>query len=200
MKNIDRYDEEAKKLGTDVKTRKPKKRPKVEVSEYNPVPLYRSYGKTRREYKLIEELRIFLEKAAGAMVIGIPLLVVASGIFAILVLGPLTVKITVTLAVAFAVTEKLTRIARKRAKFISKLKKKCEECGAILRKEKQGDKKTNGVDLTVETSDRVYYLSILSAEHPRQRLRLESDKEVSFILPPPKNRFSVIFDSIVIQR
>ena len=62
MKDIDRYDEEAKKLGTDDNTAK-RPRKKVEMSKYRPVPLYRSYGRTRREFKLLEELALFSEKA-----------------------------------------------------------------------------------------------------------------------------------------
>jgi len=195
MKNIDRYDEEAKKLKTDDKT--PKKKAKVEVSEYNPVPLYRSYGKTRREYKFIEELKLLLVRAAGAFVLGVPLMLLAVGFAALMIWGELLIKVIVTLALVLVVGVLATRMMRKRASFLRKLKRLCRERGYGLKIDRGAVKSLivddEKCDLTLETGDAVYYVNMIGAESGRQRLCLESDSEFKVMLPPLKNQFTTVF-------
>ncbi len=195
MKNIDRYDEDAKKLGTDDKTHK--KRRKVEVSEYNPVPLYRSYGKTRREYKFIEEIKLFFVRAAGAFVLGVPLMLLAVGVAALMIWGDLLVKVVVLLAVVTFLGVFATRKLRNRASFLKKLKKLCRDRGYGLKIDRGVIRSLiwdgENYDFTLETGKEVYYVNIIGAENSRQKLCLDSEGEFKLMLPPLKNQFTIIF-------
>ena len=198
MKDIDRYDEEAKKLGTDDNTAK-RPRKKVEMSKYRPVPLYRSYGRTRREFKLLEELALFSEKAGLAFMLGVILLGSALSIGVIFVLGPLLVKITMVLAIVIFFGERATRVLRKRAKFIRKLKKLCKAQGGQMSLERGLVRSHrwdgNNCDLTVETRNAVYYVNMIAPRSTHQRLCLDSDRGFRLITEPPKKKLiGMIFD------
>ena len=45
--------------------RTPKKKPRAEVSKYNPMPIYRAYGHTKKEYWLWEEFLAFIQKTVA---------------------------------------------------------------------------------------------------------------------------------------
>ena len=198
MKDIDRYDEEAKKLGTNDKTVK-KPRKKVEMSTYRPVPLYRSYGKTRREFKLIEELTLFAEKAGLAFMLGVILIGSALSIGVIFAFGPLLVKIVMALAIVIFFGGLVTRTLRARMSFFGKLKKLCRQQRLDLKIERSFTKSLvwdgDDFDFTVETPKAVYYVNMIASKSRHQKLCIDSSDEFRLVTVPPKKKLiGMIFD------
>ena len=60
---------------------------KIERSEYNPVPLYRSYGVTSKERPLLTKIKVIIQKATATMLFAIPIAVIAVGILSFIFAG-----------------------------------------------------------------------------------------------------------------
>ena len=175
---------------------------KIERSEYNPVPLYRSYGVTTKERPLWVKIKVIVQKIAATAFIGIPLSVIAVGMYAWMFASGLVIIPTVIYAAvgvfAFVMLSKPLRL---RLKLIRALKKLCKKHGykhgfklemsnsPFSRKWSSGE-----CEFVFHTNSRVYHVRMFAIRKYRTRLRFESDKEITLIVPPLNNKFTVIYD------
>lgn len=174
------------------------KNQKTEVSQFNPVPRYRAYGVTRKEHAFVELIKIWLLRLAAVLILIGPIMMIAIGLTAIMLYSPLLEKALTWAAIILFVLSAITKKVRNRLKFNRKLKRFCKKENFGLCFEKKfveslkwsPDKR----DLTIETPSRIYYLHVLHVGKARQKLLFESAQKISLITPPPRHKFSVIFD------
>ena len=139
--------------------KKTQKRP--DISKYNPVPLYRSYGKTKNEsiFAAINEMLVtvisfaFLGICLAFIVIGIVFF-----IYALQKIGVIIVCFSALLFTYFVIL----RSFRKRVSFLMKLKRKCRKFGYKIEKKRgilQGLRlNREGFDLIVNSRDMKWYV------------------------------------------
>ena len=137
------------------------------VSEYNPVPLYRSYGVTKKE-NIFTVLNEYLAVLLGWLLY-IPMfaIIIIGTIFMIKLLGAtgtLFVVVSAVLIVYFVLARKI----RKRAKFILRLQKKCRQLGYTMEL-KRGFLKglklnKEGIDLVIHTPTKKWFVRFMTTK------------------------------------
>ena len=176
------------------------KKIRPEVSERNPVPLYRSYGVTRKEYTVIETLKTWLERIAAAFFLFIPATALALGLVALLLYSNALTKVILWTAIICFVFSAVTKKARIRLKLNKNIRKLCRNNRFDLDFERKFFESLkwsdDGCDLTVETKSRIYYVHTLYVTRRRQTLLLESADTIKLITPPPRGRLWVVLGSI----
>ena len=145
--------------------RKSKERPSV--SEYNPVPLYRSYGVTKQE-SIFTVLNEYIAIILGWLLY-IPMfaIIIIGTIFMIKLfgaVGTLFVIVSVVMIIYFVLARKI----RKRAKFILRLQKKCRRLGYTMEL-KRGFLKglkfnKEGIDLVVHTPTKKWFVRFMTTK------------------------------------
>ena len=179
-----------------------KDRIKIERSEYNPVPLYRSYGVTTRERPLLTKIKIIAQKALATCIFGLVFFTLAVGAIAFtFASGSVILPTAVLSSVATFFLLKYSKPARKRIKMVSRLKKLCKGQGY-----KQGYRleMSDGIlspkwsdgrgELIFYTNTRVYHIRMFSVRKYRSRLSFESESEITVTTPPLRNVFTTIYD------
>lgn len=169
-----------------------------EVSKYNPVPLYRSYGSTKKEYKWREELLTLLEKVIAIVFLGLIFFTLGISVFSWLRFGGILVHVVVTATIALFLFFVYTKTFRKRLSLSKKLKKVCMENHfdltferPVLKSLKWSEK---GSDITVVTKNHVFYIHLLAVPKYRCHICFDSASEIRIVKPPLNNKFTVIFD------
>lgn len=174
------------------------KKQKAEISKFNPVPRYRAYGVTRKEYAWVEHIKLWLVRIAAIIILGIPSTALAVGSIAVLSYSSLVIKTILWTAIASFAIAALTKKVRIRLKFNKKLKKFCDDTGCELCFERKLSESLkwspNECDITVITQNRIYYLHTLYISKARQRIVFESAQNIKLITSPPKSRFVALFD------
>ena len=175
-----------------------RKKNKLEVSEFNPVPLYRSYGVTRKERRWAEILKLWLIRITAGLLIGVPILAITVGLVAALHFASTLAKTMLVLIISFLIISSVTKKARDRIKFNKKLKKLCHKENFHLDLKKSFfdslSWSSDRIDFTVETESRLYVIRTLPINSKRQRVLLDSKSEIFLITPPHKFQFPVVFD------
>ena len=180
--------------------KKQKKNPneRAEVSEYNPVPLYRAYGSTKKEYKLWEEFLAFIQKAFTVIIIGLLAFAFGVAIFAWMRYGGILVQTAVTVAVFLILFFTFTKTLRKRISLNRKLKKVCAENRFDLKFERSTIESLkwseNKSDITIVTPNNIFYIRLLAVPKYRCHICFDSAAELRIVKPPLNNKFTVIFD------
>ena len=174
------------------------KKTKVEVSKYNPVPLYRSYGVTRKEYAWAERLKkLFIDLAAVLALAG-PTIYIVAAVIAIFLFSSILAKVLLWTSVVIVSAVFFTGKWRKRLSFNTKLKRLCKKENFKLCFKRNLRESLawspDKYDLTVETPSRLYYVHVLPIEKRRQKILFESEKEIFITTPPLKNRYTAVFD------
>lgn len=179
--------------------KKQKKNPneRAEVSEYNPIPLYRAYGSTKKEYKLWEEFLAFILKAVAIFVMGLFIFAVGIAVFAWLRFGGILVQTAITFTVFLLLFFIYTKTIRKRISLNKKLKTVCLENHFELTRGRSFFESLkwskNKSDLTIVTNSTVFYVHLLAVPKYRCHICFDSASEIRIIKPPLNNRFTVIF-------
>ena len=174
---------------------------KIERSEYNPVPLYRSYGVTSKERPLLTKIKVIIQKATATFVFGVPILVAAVGILSFIIAGTVLVRTAILLPLGIFIILRLTKTLRKRLKLIRSLKRLCKKHGykygykLEMNANPLSPKWTNGRGkLIFHTNTKVYHVAIFAIRKYRSKLQFESDTEMTLIKPPLRNKFTAIYD------
>ena len=178
-----------------------KDKTKIEVSEYNPVPLYRSYGVTSKEYPLLTKLKVIVQKVLLTLMFAIPLSFSVVGVIAItFASGSLLIPTVVFTSLAVFLTLKFSKPLRMRLKMVRELKKLCQNdgyrCGYKLEiKDSLFSAKwsTGRSELVFHTNTKVYHVRMYAIRKKRSRLRFESDKEITVLTLPPR-KLAIIYD------
>ena len=179
-----------------------KNRIKIENSEYNPVPLYRSYGVTTKERPIITKIKVFTQKALATFVLGVVLSAIIIAIIAFtFASGSLVIPTAAISSVTVFLLLKFTKPLRKRIKLIGTLKKLCNKKGykygytLWMSDSVLSTKWSNGKgELILHTNTRVYHIRLFSLRKYRSKLKFESEKEMTLTSYPVKNRLAVIYD------
>ena len=171
---------------------------KVEVSEYNPVSLSRSYGVTKKEYEWFEKLKLWLTRIVAVILLGIPIVALVLGAVAVMLYSSTLMKVVLWTVIILVSLSSVTKKARLRLKFNKKIKKlcKCEGFGLCFERKFRESLRWSfgGCDATIETPSRIYYLHTVFVRSSRQKILFDSEKLIKLITAPPKSRFTTIFE------
>ena len=184
-----------------------KEKVKIEVSEYNPVPLYRAYGVTTKEYPLLTKLKVFTQKALLTFMYAVPLSVSAVGLIAItFASGSILIPTVVLSSLALLVALRSTKPLRMRLKMMRELKKLCKKAGykngyeLEIKDSLLSSKWSNGKsEFLFHTNTKVYHIRMFAIRKKRSKLRFESDKEITVLTPPPR-KLASLYDLKVKQK
>lgn len=174
-----------------------KKRQRPEVSDYDPVPLYRSYGETRREYPIINKIKGMLHRITAALVL-VPMCVLLTlGFVATILYGEVFAVVVYTPICAFIIF-RLVKPQRKRRAFMRKLKKLAKKEGYRLIV-KRGFWSSfvwspTGESFILDTPKYAYHIHFFTARKYKSEIMFEEKNRFLFIKRPIKNVFSLIFD------
>ena len=178
------------------KKRNPSER--AETSKYNPIPLYRSYGKTKKEYELWERFLALLEKIFTIVFLGLIFYIIAVSVISWMIYGGVLVRTLVTVVTITVLSIYFTKTIRKRHLLYRKLKKACAANHYDLNFERPFFKSLkwskDQSDITIITSHAIFYIHLLAVPSYRSILYFDSASEMRIVKPPLKNKFSVIFD------
>ena len=169
---------------------------KAEISDIDPVPLYRSYG-VKKEEGFFARFNVLL-----ARIIATTLFVLLAVAFCIALYSLLYMLRALGVAIAAIgvfcfVYFKLLRTARKRAKFMRKLKKACRKNGFTMTVERgffKGLKKnTTGYDLTVKTNSGIWCVRFFASRTRNTHLIFEDEKTLTVRTNIIKNRIKMAY-------
>lgn len=167
-------------------------------SEENPVPIYRAYGVTRREYPILEKIKKFIIMFFTVIFMGQYLLLMAIAIIAVLALGNLLLKTLIISVFSIFIAVRSTRTIRIRVKFNKKLKKLCKKNGYTLAFEQNFVDallwSEDRLDFTVDTGNYLYQAHFLTVNRYNSGLTLAKKGEIWFTQYRLNNKFTIIFD------
>ena len=174
-----------------------KKKTRPEVSDYDPVPLYRSYGVTRREYPVINKIKEFLHRITVALVL-VPMCVLLTlGLVATILYGEVFAVVVYTPICVFLIF-RLVRPQRKRRAFMRKLRKVAKVKGYRLTV-KRGFWSSfvwspTEESFILDTPKYSYHIHFFTARRYNSEIMFEEKNRFLFIKRPIKNVFSLMFD------
>ncbi|MBO7310840.1 MAG: hypothetical protein J6U86_05545 [Clostridia bacterium] len=162
-----------------------------EVSEIDPVPLYRSYG-VRKKEGFFTHLNLWLARIIAIMIFSI---IGVAGIVAfyatIRMLGAIGIVITFILIFCF-IYFKVLRTARKRYKFIKKLKKFCKKNNLTLKIHRgffKGLRRNKtGFDFTVTTPSVIWCARFFTCRKRNSHVTFEDNSSITITENIIKNR------------
>lgn len=163
------------------------------------VELHRSYGVRRRLRPWKEKIELGVYKIFLFWVLGVLSLAAGLAIVNFFLYFPeLWFKLLLAILIVVTVGLRLTRAARKRAKFMRGLRKYCRGSGDTLTN-RQGFFASlvwsgNRDDLILETEARIYRIRFLTVRKYRSSLYLEGDSLLRLVKRPLNSRFTDIFD------
>lgn len=169
-----------------------------QVSKFNPVPLYRSYGRTKREYLIWEIIKQILMKTIVVLfllfILSFPVIIITTFI----VFGNiLSSAILIFIFILFLLLL-ITRTIRKRIKFYVRLKKLCRENKYKLEFKRNflasfrysPDK----IDFILNTGTHNYIVHYFTANKYNSSLNFLEKGKIVLKKYPLNNKFSFIFD------
>ena len=170
----------------------------LERSRQSDVPLYRSYGVTRRHRFLLGKLENGLVTAAALWVLGLMLLAGSFALVSFLLYGQVLLVTAFYLLAGSVAAVIATKTLRKRLKFRRQLKKLCKKEGYRLEYRRglfssffwEGDR----IDFLLNTKTTLYEVRFLTLKKYHATLFFESEKELRYVTYPYRNPFTVIFN------
>lgn len=167
-----------------------------EVSDLDPVSLYRSYG-VRKKEGFFAHLNVLLARILATMLFTLLAIGLGMGLFAILymlrALGVVIAAVAVLCIVLFGVL----RVPRKRRKFIKKLKKVCRKNGYRLEFKRgffDGMKKNDvGYDFIVKAKNTVWCARFFTCRKRATHLIFEDAHTVTIRTNIVKNKIKAVY-------
>ena len=180
-----------------ISRRNSRNKEKAEVSKYNPVPRYRAYGVTRKEYEWVERLNQFLLNVAAILALAGPTIYIVGALVAVFLFGSVLAKVILWLSIAIVLIPLLTSKSLNRLRLNIKLKRLCKKQKyELCFKRNFRESLTwspDKYDFTIETPIRVYYVHVLLIANRRQKILFDSAEEIIVTTPPPKNSYTMVF-------
>ena len=169
---------------------------KAEISDIDPVPLYRSYG-VKKEEGFFARFNVLLARIIATTLFVLLAVAFCIALYSLLyMLRALGVTIAVAAILCF-VYFKLLRTARKRAKFMRRLKKICRKNGFVLTVKRgffKGLKRNNsGFDLTVKTNEGLWCVRFFTCKTRNSHLIFENEKSITLRTNIIKNRIKAVY-------
>ena len=163
------------------------------------VPLYRSYGVTKKVNPTARKIRDFLAKALTAMLLAIELALILITTFMLTFYTDVLVG-TIVFIILFSIFFfNATKLIRRRIGFISKLKKACKKNGYRLQFKRSFFKsltwaENSAVDFTVKAGRYTYYVKFATSKRFLSSFTFISKNQMKYTKIARHNRFSIIFD------
>ena len=176
--------------------REPEERVEIVPGE---VPLYRSYGVTKRYRPGIAKFNNMLSKLMVAALIALEVVNLVIIGFCFWIYSGELIATIVTVLLGTLVYRTNTRIPRARHKFTKKLKKFCRQNGFTL-EFKRGfwsslswaDK--GQIDFLLKTAEKSFYVRYATATKKLSTMSFLSPTEIKYTKHPRNNKFTLIFD------
>ena len=186
-----------KRANNDDNKRKEDKRQGVETED---VPLYRSYGVTKRVNPVIRVIRDSFAKILAILVLGVELAIIFFVTFMVARYagGVLPATILFVILVSLVMLN-ATKLLRRRLKFIRRLKKTCKQDGYHL-EFKRGLLKgfswaeDDAIDFKVKAGKWTYYVKLATSGRFLSSFAFLSKEEMKYTRIARRNRFTTIFD------
>ena len=187
-----------KKIFTDEDGGKREPEERVEVIP-GEIPLYRSYGVTKRYRPGLIKFNTMLSKIMVAALITLEVTLLAIAGFCFWIYSGELIATVVTLIFGTIIYRTNTRIPRARHKFTKKLKNLCREQGFKV-EFKRGfwsslswaDK--GQIDFLLKTAEKTFYVRYATATKKLSTMSFLSPTEIEYTKHPRNNKFTLIFD------
>lgn len=167
-------------------------------SEFNPVPMYRAYGVTKREYRVWEIIKQILMKGTTLLFLLALIAYPIIGVTTFIIFGNALVSFLLSTTILVLMLLKLTRTIRKRAKFHCKLKRFCKKNKYRIKFEQNFFESLVWspvlIDFTLTTGTHNYIVHYFTAHKYNSSLSFLEKGKMVFKKYPPNNKFTVIFD------
>ena len=175
-----------------------KKKESSRTSKFNPVEMYRAYGKTKKEYGFIERIKLFMARGVVLFMMFSMLSIVATGSLAFLLYGNVLISFTAMLIVAIIFFVKFSKPIRRRLKFQKKLKKLCREKRYKLTFEQSFIDSLfwspEKLDFTLNTGTHLYLVHYLTLPKYNASLTFLDGENFVYTKHRLRNPFTLIFD------
>ncbi len=176
-----------------------------ETSRINPVPAYRAYGVTKREnfFTVLNEILAII--LGWYLYIPCFFIILVGTIFMIKLLGN-TGVIFAFLVIILFIYFVLGRNIRKRASFVSKLRKKCKQLGYAFEFKRsffRGLRFNNeGIDLIVHSPYKRWYLRFMTPKKHRSYITILNRNEIEVKTNVTRNHLKAVlgFGKIKVRR
>jgi hypothetical protein len=171
------------------------KRSRVQKSEINPVPLYRSYGVTKKE-GFFAKLNNVIAAVLAAILFALLFVTWGLGIYILIsMLGTIGIAFAIGSVAAF-VYIKFCRKIRKRVKFLRRLKKHCKRMGYTLKFHRGffAALKLNGqgIDFTVDTGKKLWTVRFFTPKKHLSHIIFEDKNHVGIKTNITKSHFKFV--------
>ncbi len=171
---------------------------KSKVSKFNPIEIYRVYGKTKKEYTFIENLKLFLARGVVVIMMISMLSILVAGSVAFLIYGNVLVSFVVMLVMAIIFFVKFSKPIRRRLKFQKKLKRLCREKRYKLTFEQSFFDSLfwspERLDFTLNTGTHLYLVHYLTLPKYNASLTFLDGENFVYTKHRLRNPFTLIFD------
>jgi hypothetical protein len=169
------------------------------IVETEDVPLYRSYGVTKKVNPTARKIRDFFAKALTVILLAFELALILLTT-AMLAFYTDVLIATVLFLILFSIFFfNATKLLRRRLSFLSKLKKTCKKNGYRLQFKREFFKslswaEDSTVDFTVKAGKWTYYVKFATSRRFLSSFTFVSKNQMKYTKIARKNRFSIIFD------
>ncbi len=167
--------------------------------EIDDVPMYRSYGVTKKVNPIARKIRDFLAKTVTALLLisELALILITTSMLAFYTDVLIATILFIILFSIFFYNA--TKLLRRRASFIRKLKKTCKVNGYRLNVKRGFFKaltwaEDSSVDFTVKAGKWTYYVKFATSKRYLSSFTFISKNQMKYTKIARKNRFSIIFD------
>ena len=167
--------------------------------ETGQVPLYRSYGVTKRVRPFVIFLNVLLTKIIFITVIFFQLCIIAICAAAMFFLGGVLISTLMTVIMVWVFLSVNTRVLRRRLSFVRRFKRFCKKNGleprftrgffAALSSSEHGE-----VDIVLEAFGRTYFVKYVTPRKPLSSVTFLSKDQARYTKHARRNIFTLILD------
>ena len=185
-----------RKAFNDAEQPEPKRKTRVETED---VPLYRSYGVTKKVNPTARKIRDFFAKALTATLLAIELMLISITAFMLAFYTDVLVGTLVFIILFSIFFFNATKLLRRRAIFVSRLKKTCKQNRYRLQFQRGFFKamtwaEDSAVDFTVKAGRYTYYVKFATSKRFLSSFTFVARDKMKYTRIARHNRFSIIFD------
>ena len=157
------------------------KKDRIEKSKINPVPLYMSYGVTKKEGFFAKLNNVLAAILAAVLLVSFGVMWGLGSYILVSMLGTIGIALVIIVVAAF-VYFKLCRKIRKRVRFLIRLKKHCKRMGYTLKFYRGffAALKLNGqgIDFTVDTGKKLWTVRFFTPKKYLSHIIFESNAKI----------------------
>ena len=166
-------------------------------SDFNPVDPARAYGVTKKEFVILEWVKLSVYRIIGALFCLAMFSIVALGTIAFIVCGNIMISFLIVVGFAIVFFCTVSKPIRKRARFVAKMKRLCKKKNYKLKLE-QGFFDAlvwspDRIDFSLNTGKYTYLVHYLTVRKYRSAVTFCDKHSFYRTKFPPPNVFTIIF-------